>query len=112
MPAVTEPVAESVEELQRELARLRHDFDARIAAVERKLAALAPKSVAAPLPAAPEPVSRPAVSPEVIAIIAAAVTSYLGKKVKIRHAHLLDSGTSPWAQQGRAIIFASHNLSR
>jgi hypothetical protein len=52
------------------------------------------------------------VSPEAVAIIAAAVTAFLGKKVKIRNARRIDSGTTPWAQQGRAIIQASHNLAR
>jgi len=105
-----EPV--TVEELKRELARLRLDFDTRVAALEQKLAAAAPdsKETREPLPL-PPPV-QPEVSPEIVAIIAAAVTAFLGKKVKIRHARRIDSGTTPWAQQGRAIIQASHNLAR
>ena len=110
MPVLTEPAAASLEELKRELARLRSDFDARVAALERKIGAATPAGKAASTPA-PAPVSRE-VSPETVAIIAAAVTAFLGKKVKIRHARRIDSGTTPWAQQGRAIIQASHNLSR
>ena len=44
-------------------------------------------------------------------MITAAVTSFLGVKVKIHSAHLLPPA-SPWAQAGRAIVQASHNLPR
>jgi len=53
------------------------------------------------------------VSPEVLVVIAAAVTSFLGKKVRIRSAKMLQSPyeiVNPWAQQGRATIQASHNF--
>jgi hypothetical protein len=46
-----------------------------------------------------------------LAIIAVAVTAFLGKKVRIRSAHLLPSGNT-WGQAGRAIVQASHNLNR
>lgn len=105
MPTLHESVL-SAEDLQRELARLRAEFDSRLSAIERRLD---PPRVAAEAPPKPAP---PPVSEEVIAIIAAAVTAFLGKKVKIHHAHLLDSGPSNWAQHGRAIIQASHNLVR
>jgi hypothetical protein len=111
MPVLTESAAATIEELQRELARLRRDFDMRVAALEQKLAAFPSESkVSEPLPAPPPVKSE--VSPETVAIIAAAVTAFLGKKVKIRNARRIDSGTTPWAQQGRAIIQASHNLAR
>ncbi len=110
MPKLTEP-AITVEELQREIDRLRNEFDSRLKVLERRAAvSVAPAPpVAKP---APPPKAKEPVSPEIIAIIAAAVTSFLGKKVKLHHVHLLDTGTSPWAQQGRAIIQASHNLVR
>ena len=112
MPVLTEPAAATIEELRRELALLRSDFDSRVASLEQKIAASTPSSTRPPAPApAPAP-PKPVIAPETIAIIAAAVTSFLGKKVKIRHARRIDSGTTPWAQQGRAIIQASHNLSR
>jgi hypothetical protein len=53
------------------------------------------------------------VSPEMLIVIAAAVTSFLGKKVRIRSAKMLQSPyeiVNPWAQQGRATIQASHNF--
>jgi hypothetical protein len=124
MPSLAEPVASTLAELQRELVNLRRDFDVRVASIERQIALFAPPGISPPrsasgsaqtqrpapdLPGAP---TRAEIPPETIAIIAAAVTSFLGKKVKIHHARLLDVGSSPWAQQGRAIIQASHNLSR
>jgi hypothetical protein len=108
MTVLTEPAVASLEELKRELARLRADFDSRVAVLEEKIAAATPEGAEIHQPAAP----KAEVTPEIVAIIAAAVTSYLGKKVKIRHARRIDLGTTPWAQQGRAIIQASHNLAR
>ena len=108
MPTTTESVI-TLEEFQRELSRLRAEFEARLATLEKRLVPAAePLAESAPDPAP----TREPVSAETIAIIAAAVTSFLGKKVKIRHARLIESGSSNWAQQGRAIIQASHNLVR
>jgi hypothetical protein len=87
-----------LQSLRNEMEALRLHFEERIAAME----ALLPKP-GAPMP---EPVTA-----ETLAILAAAVTSFLGKKVRIRSAHLLHAA-SPWAQAGRAIVQASHNLSR
>ena len=53
------------------------------------------------------------VTPETLVVIAAAVTAFLGKKVRIRSAKMLQSPyevVNPWAQQGRMFIQASHNL--
>jgi len=53
------------------------------------------------------------VTPEVLAVIAAAVTAFLGKKVRIRSAKVLQTPyeiINPWAQQGRVVVQASHNL--
>ena len=55
----------------------------------------------------------PEVAPEVLLVIAAAVSAFLGKKVRIRSARLLQTPyelINPWAQQGRVVIQASHNL--
>jgi hypothetical protein len=49
---------------------------------------------------------------EVLIVIGAAVTSFLGQKVRIRSAKMLQSPyeiVNPWAQQGRATVQASHN---
>ena len=53
------------------------------------------------------------VSPEILVVIAAAVTAFLGKKVRIRSAKMLQSSyevVNPWSQQGRLLIQASHNV--
>lgn len=86
-----------VKNLQSELEALKKEFEARLAAVE----ALLPKPEAA----------EEHISAETLAMIAAAVTAYLGKKVKIHSAHLMHPA-SPWAQVGRATVQASHNLRR
>ena len=53
------------------------------------------------------------VTPEMLVVIAAAVTAFLGKKVRIRSAKRLQSPyeiVNPWSQQGRVRVQASHNL--
>jgi hypothetical protein len=62
-----------------------------------------------------EPVRQPdgELSPETMAVLAAAVTAFLGKKVRILSARLLESpneGVNAWSQQGRVFVQASHNL--
>ena len=53
------------------------------------------------------------VTPEMLVVMAAAVTAFLGKKVRIRSAKRLQSPyeiVNPWSQQGRVFVQASHNL--
>jgi hypothetical protein len=48
---------------------------------------------------------------EILIVISAAVTSFLGKKVRIRSAKMLQSPyeiVNPWSQQGRVFVQASH----
>jgi len=61
---------------------------------------------------APSTVAREEVTPEILAIITAAIAQFIGAGARIRSTRLLTSpgGISPWAQQGRVIIQASHNL--
>ena len=86
------------------------------AEVEKVVAAkpvAAPPVVLPPVPVkpvvqekAPEPISE-----EVLLLIAAAVSAFLGKRARVRHARLVQpSETSSWAQQGRVFVQASHNL--
>jgi hypothetical protein len=52
------------------------------------------------------------VTPEILVMLAAAATAYLGKRVRVRSAKMLQSPyeiINPWAQQGRVFIQASHN---
>ena len=51
------------------------------------------------------------VSPEIQAVIAAAAVATLGDNVAVRSVRSLSPhGVSPWSQQGRAMVQASHNL--
>ncbi|MFY9855168.1 MAG: hypothetical protein WAK26_14955 [Terracidiphilus sp.] len=80
-------------------------------------------TAAAKLPSATAPLStgkadaahaeKAEVTPEVLVVIAAAVTAFLGKKVRIRSAKVLQSPyevVNPWSQQGRVSVQASHNF--
>jgi hypothetical protein len=53
------------------------------------------------------------IAPEMLAVIAAAVTAFLGANHSIRSARMLqspDAAVSRWTRQGRASVLASHNL--
>jgi methylmalonyl-CoA carboxyltransferase 12S subunit len=91
-----------------------------------KLAAEALAQNKEKLPAAPTVASAPEIAPpkvaappvpdelphEMLVVIAAAVAAFLGKTVRLRSARLIQPMTdSPWAQQGRVYVQASHNLS-
>jgi hypothetical protein len=56
---------------------------------------------------------EPAITPEMLVIIAAAVSTFLGKTIRIRSARMLQSPyeiINPWSQQGRVSVQASHTL--
>ncbi len=51
--------------------------------------------------------------PEVLAVITAAATAFLGKAARVRSARLVPAPqetVSAWSQQGRVIVHTSHNL--
>ena len=51
--------------------------------------------------------------PEMLAVITAAATAFLGKTARVRSAKLMPAPqetVSPWTQQGRMIVQTSHNL--
>jgi methylmalonyl-CoA carboxyltransferase 12S subunit len=72
----------------------------------------APAPQAAPVaPAAPAPVVPEEITPDVLIVLTAAVSAFLGKKAKIRGARLMRPAQSnAWAQQGRVFVQASHAL--
>jgi methylmalonyl-CoA carboxyltransferase large subunit len=79
------------------------------AAVSR---AVAPK-VAAPAASGAVQPKNIEVTPEILVVLAAATTVFLGKEVRIRSAKMLQSPyevINPWSQQGRVFVMASHNL--
>ena len=89
-----------------------------------KTAAAIPEAAVAALPAAEADAAasahaeaaraeEPEITPERMALIAAVVTAFLGRKVKIHQARLVNPEVvSPWAQQGRVFVQASHALAR
>jgi hypothetical protein len=98
-----------------ELQKLLDGVAARLARLEAGAAAPEAPPAEAAAPPAVETQEPEPIPPEVILVISAAVTAFLGKKVKIRHARRVRPVTAefnPWAQQGRVFIQASHMLSR
>ena len=92
-------LTEIVEQMQQQLARQ-----------SEMLAKLSASSSAAP---AQPPAHETPVSPDVLVVIAAAVSSFLGKKIRIRSARMLQTPyeiVNPWSQQGRVSVQASHWL--
>ena len=85
-------------------------IEAKVAELSQ-LAAAAPVAKAAVATGAAQP-EKEEITPETLVMIAAAVTAFLGKKVRFRSARLLRPAlavASPWSQHGRALIHASHN---
>ncbi|MGO9862037.1 MAG: hypothetical protein ACLPLR_00375 [Terriglobales bacterium] len=88
---------------------------AKATAIRPATVAAAPPVAKVEAPAAKAAVDRKQeeISPEIMVVIAAAVTAFLGKKVRIRSAKTLQSPyeiVNPWSQQGRVFVQASHNL--
>jgi hypothetical protein len=101
-----------------ELAGALKALEAKIAElgkIAEKPAEAAPEvEVEAPVAAAPQAVQQEneEVTPETLVVIAAAVTAFLGKKVRIRSAKMVRQpreAVSAWSQHGRALVHSSHN---
>jgi methylmalonyl-CoA carboxyltransferase 12S subunit len=69
-------------------------------------------SVAPTAPVAPVAPPASEITPEILMVLTAAVSAFLGKKAKIRRARVAQYAglSSAWAQQGRVFVQASHNL--
>jgi hypothetical protein len=126
--------------LQRTFPELRLEFQRQIDALSVKVTALERTvGVAAALPSAVrlpgkmEPLAADAVAPsaaqphaivtqspaditsETLATIAETITALLGRKVRIRSVKILETPSAvgnPWAQQGRVVVQASHNVAQ
>ena len=106
---------------ERQLSELSSAFkalEARVAELSRSAASLpaaAQKSAmeaATSAAGAVQPIKEE-VTPELLVMLAAAATAYLGKNVRIRTAKMLQPPykvINSWAQQGRVFVQASHNL--
>jgi len=99
-----------------ELAAALKALQARVAELSQSVALQPAAATVAQVKAgavASKEAAQPKVTPEVLVMIAAAVTAFLGKKVRIRSAKMLQSPyevVNPWSQQGRVFVQASHNL--
>ena len=110
-----------------ELAGVLKELETRVGKLSSELSrstAMAPASVSVTVPVAKAaatdvgekvvgPRKHEEVTPEMLVVMAAAVTAFLGKKVRLRSAKMLQSPyeiVNPWSQQGRVFVQASHNL--
>jgi len=122
----------SLRMLKRALTELHLEFQqqidalsAKVGALERKtgsqnVAPIPPQSLNIVPPAAnvvePDAAQVPEeITAETLTMIAETVTALLGKKIRIRSVRVVqqdDTLVDPWAQQGRVVVQASHNLAR
>ncbi len=102
---IPEELVSLIEDLREQVASL----SARVAFLERPVAAapVAAAPIAAAAPPPPAAISQGITEEEVLAI-SAALAAYLGVRVHIRQIRLISSGA--WASEGRASIQASHRL--
>ena len=114
-------IIQAVSERQRAAEGQLSELAAAFKALEARVAVLSQTAgspvaeAAAPASVAKEAVHREKeeVTPEMLVVIAAAVTAFLGKKVRIRSAKMLRpalEGANPWSLQGRISVHASHHL--
>ena len=98
-------LSDAAKSLEAEFAQLRKSVPAESTAAAAPAPSPQPRAVAAE--------EAQEITPDTLVVLAAAVTAFLGKKVHIRSAKMLQSPyeiVNPWAQQGRVIVQASHNL--
>ncbi|HEY1730206.1 MAG TPA: hypothetical protein VGG15_00560 [Terriglobales bacterium] len=102
-------LAENVEHLQQEMARQ----SKMLAELSGRVMESSRVTPAPPVANQMSTAHEKAVHPDVLVIIAAAVSAFLGKKIRIRSARMLQSPyeiINPWSQQGRVSVQASHFL--
>ena len=93
---------------QAELAEQLRAVQRSVVALETKPAA--PVSVPKPQVVSPKVPEKEGIPEEILLVISAAVAAFLGRSARVRSARYLHEGESPWAQQGRVFVQASHNL--
>lgn len=100
-------LSQAIEVLRREVASL----STRIAIIEHTAAqrlSLESESPAGAAAASDASCDADGPTPEILAVISAALAAYLGVKPHVRQISILGGGS--WAQQGRVRIQASHAL--
>jgi len=103
--SILEEVMAALDNLRAETTAMRSELDA----LKADVAALRARDEAEARDRAAE------VGPETLAMLAAVVTAYLGKRVRIRSARQVGAGpegAAAWARHGRAAIQISHRLHR
>jgi Tfp pilus assembly protein FimV len=124
MPTSKLTLANRVAQLERQLEEMRALIAAQAAnsapVLAKAAAAASGGAVSAPALAPPPAKAAKAakreqveegISPAILAVIAAAVAHFVGTSARVRSARLVHPmGASPWAQQGRVFVQASHNL--
>jgi hypothetical protein len=96
----------------RELAASVKALESRVAEFSRKQNASSVESITAAVEGASETALQQP-KPEMLAVMTAAATAFLGKTARIRSTKLVPAAAgnvSPWSQQGRVIVQTSHNL--
>ena len=107
-------------ELKRTCAEFRAEFQRQIHSLSTRLevldrAAVTRTATASAVLSPGEAQAPEEIAPETLATIAETITGLLGRKVHIRSVKVLpapDAVVNPWAQQGRAVVQASHNFSQ
>jgi methylmalonyl-CoA carboxyltransferase 12S subunit len=120
-----ESLREALEMQMDELRAQQAELAVQLKGVKHSLAALELKKPEATVAATPnseapkiqtpkvetKPQPKPdEISEELMLVIAAAVAAFVGKSARVRSARYVGEGQSPWAQQGRVFVQASHNL--
>jgi len=103
----------SQRKLKRSIKELRREMDERIRLLSSPKPTPAQVVVTSPQPVSAPAEKHPEITAETLLVITAAVTAFLGKKVRVRSAQMLQTPYelfNPWAQQGRVFVQASHNL--
>jgi len=91
-------------------------LEARVAELGRLQSAHSPEIAVTPIVGSADKEAggkREGVKPEIVAVLTAAATTFLGNKAHVPSANLLPSDSDSagaWAQQGRVIVQTSHNL--
>lgn len=109
-------LAKTLRDLEHKLAELNQISDLQASAAsefEMESAAEVAEAAAPVAEEQEEELEEEEVPAEMMPVLAAAAAELLGKKVRILSARKLEAprqGLSPWSQQGRVFVQASHNL--